>query len=216
MRPDKEVLGKVYQVDPATGAFLVEVDLDRYEDVFNEWDPAPYKRRDLDPDLLTYLTESSLDIPLRYELSLSFTVPQEVSDLEKEKLVGDGIRNYFAFEARQTRRRLGGIYRTTCAYLVCAVGLLIATTYANRLPARGLILDILTQGVTIGAWVFAWECVSRLLFDHRQVRLDLRRLRRFERAMLCFAARPAARVPNAPPRPRPIQVFPQPKTRTGA
>ena len=48
MRPDRDGLGKFYQVDPATGAFLVEVALDRYEDVFNEWDPAPYKRRDLD------------------------------------------------------------------------------------------------------------------------------------------------------------------------
>ena len=80
--------------------------LDRYEDVFNEWDPAPYKRRDLDPDLLTYLHDCSLDIPLRYELSLAMTVPPEVADAAKEKLVGDGIRNYFAFEARQTRRRV--------------------------------------------------------------------------------------------------------------
>ena len=189
MRPDKDVLGKVYQVDPATGAFLVEVALDRYEDVFNEWDPAPYKRRDLDPDLLTYLTECSLDIPLRYELSLSFTVPLEISDAEKEDRVGAGIRNYFAFEARQIRRRLGQIYRTTAAYMICAVLLLIATTYANRPEAQGMLRQILAEGVTIGAWVFAWESLSRFLVHHRQVKRDLRRLQRFERARLCFTTR---------------------------
>ncbi len=191
MRPDREGLGKVYQVDPANGAFLVEVALDRYEDVFNEWDPAPYKRRDLDPDLLTYLNESSLDIPLRYELELSFTVPAEVSDIEKEKLVSDGIRNYFAFEARQMRRRLGQLYRTTAAYLICAVLLLIATTYANRMTVDNVLVDVLRQGVTIGAWVFAWECISGFLFDHRRVRLEFHRLERIKRALLCFSARPA-------------------------
>jgi len=200
MRPDKHGLGKVYQVDPATGAFLVEVALDRYEDVFNEWDPAPYKRRDLDPDLLTYLSESSLDIPLRYELSLSMTVPPEVADAEKEKLVGDGIRNYFAFEVRQTRRRLGRVHRTTAAYLLCAVGLLIATTYAGRLEAGSFVLEMLRQGITIGAWVFAWESLSRFLFDHRQVRRELRGLQRFERAALRFSSRPSVRVPTLCPR----------------
>ena len=189
MRPDKDVLGKVYQVDLATGAFLVEVALNRYEDVFNEWDPAPTKRRDLDPDLLAYLTECSLDIPLRYELSLSFTVPSEIRDAEKEGRVGAGIRNYFAFETRQMRRRLGQIYRTTVAYMVCALLLLIATIYANRLENRGMLTQILVEGVTIGAWVFAWESLSRFLFHHNQVKRDLRRLRRFERAMMCFTTR---------------------------
>ena len=191
MRHDRDGLGKVYQVDPATGAFLVEVALDRYEDVFNEWDPAPYKRRDLDPDLLTYLNESSLDIPLRYELTVSFTVPAEASDLEKEKLVSDGIRNYFAFEARQMRRKLWQIYRTTAAYLICAVLLLIATTYANRMTVDNVLLEVLRQGITIGAWVFAWECISGFLFDHRSMRSEFRRLQRFTRALLCFSARPA-------------------------
>lgn len=191
MTSDKDGLGKVYQVDPATGAFLVEVDLDHYEDVFNEWDPAPYKRRDLDPDLLTYLNESSLDIPLRYEVMLSFTVPAEVSDIEKEKLVADGIGNYFAFEARQMRRRLVQLYRTTAAYLICAVLLLIATTYANRMTVDNVLLEVLRQGITIGAWVFAWECISGFLFDHRRVRLELRHLQRIKRALLCFSIRPA-------------------------
>jgi hypothetical protein len=191
MRPDRDGLGKFYRVDPATGAFLVEVALDRYEDVFNEWDPAPYKRRDLDPDLLTYLNESSLDIPLRYELTVSFTVPAEASDLEKEKLVSDGIRNYFAFEARQMRRKLWQIYRTTAAYLICAVLLLIATTYANRMSVNNVLLEVLRQGITIGAWVFAWECISGFLFDHRSMRSEFRRLQRFKRALLCFSVRPA-------------------------
>jgi hypothetical protein len=191
MQPDRDGLRKAYQVDPATGAFLVEVALDRYEDVFNEWDPAPYKRRDLDPDLLTYLNESSLDIPLRYELTLSFTVPAEASDVEKEQLVSDGIRNYFAFEGRQMRRRLGRIYRTTAAYLICAVLLLIATTYANRMSVDNVLLEVLRQGINIGAWVFTWECISGFLFDHRGVRLELRRLQRFKRALMCFSARPA-------------------------
>lgn len=198
MQSDKDGLGKIYQVDPESGAFLVEVDLDRYEEVFNEWDPAPYKRRDLDPDLLTYLNDCSMDIPLRYDLSLSFTVPPDVVDVDKQKLVSDGIQNYFAFEVRQARRRLGMIYRTTARYLFCALVLLVATTYANRVETASFALQMLRQGITIGAWVFTWESLSRFLVDHRQVRNDLRRFERFDRAGLIFTARSAGRASPAP------------------
>lgn len=34
-------LKKIYRQNPDTGAFLIETKLDRYEDIFNEWDPAP-------------------------------------------------------------------------------------------------------------------------------------------------------------------------------
>jgi len=97
----------------------------------------------------------------------------------------------YVYAARQMRRRLGQIYRTTAAYLICAVLLLIATTYANRMTVNNVLLAVLREGINIGAWVFAWECISGFLFDHRRVRLELHRLLRFKRALLCFTGRPA-------------------------
>ena len=97
----------------------------------------------------------------------------------------------YVYAARQMRRRLGQIYRTTAAYLICAVLLLIATTYANRMTVNNVLLAVLREGINIGAWVFAWECISGFLFDHRRVRLELRHLLRIKRALLCFSIRPA-------------------------
>ena len=49
MKNAESRLRKIYRQNPDTGAFLIEVALDRYEEIFNEWDPVPYKRRDLNP-----------------------------------------------------------------------------------------------------------------------------------------------------------------------
>ena len=44
----KNILNMAFDTDSETGAYIIDVDLDDYSDIFNEWVP-PFKRIDLDP-----------------------------------------------------------------------------------------------------------------------------------------------------------------------
>jgi hypothetical protein len=39
---------------------MIEIALDRYEDIFNEWNPPPLKRQEIDADLELYLEGSAI------------------------------------------------------------------------------------------------------------------------------------------------------------
>ena len=82
MKHDERRLERIYEKDP-TGPFIISIALDRYVDVFNELDSAPWRRRDLGHDLRMFLEECSTDIPLKYDLILQFNVEQEKQDPQK-------------------------------------------------------------------------------------------------------------------------------------
>jgi hypothetical protein len=70
------LFSEVYALDKSTNRYMIEIALDRYEDIFNEWDPAPFKRREIDADLELYLEGSAEEIPSRYPIELFFMVPR--------------------------------------------------------------------------------------------------------------------------------------------
>jgi hypothetical protein len=90
-------LEKIYEKDEATNSFVISVAIDNYADIFNELDPASFRKRDLDQNLRDYLEDSSSDIPLKYGIILQFNVSVEDKNAEKEGKIRSGLKTYFAF-----------------------------------------------------------------------------------------------------------------------
>ncbi len=182
------VFPDMYTKDPQTGAFRVEVAVDSYEAIFNEWDPSPYKRRDIAPDLREYLNDCAHDIPLRFPLKLVLSIPAHLVDTDKESHVREGLRNYFAFVTKTIVRRLGRLRREAIVFLAMAATLLICFNLAGGLREKGLIFQLLLDGVQIGTWVFAWEAISAFMFGQRRIKRELVRWRRYLEADIEFIA----------------------------
>jgi hypothetical protein len=58
---EKKPYERIYERDPTTDGFVISTVIRKYADSFNELDPAPFRKRDLDIDLRVYMEESSLD-----------------------------------------------------------------------------------------------------------------------------------------------------------
>lgn len=182
-------LKKSYQQNPDTSAFLIEVALDRYEDIFNEWDPAPYKRRDLNPELRYYLEDSSGDIPLRDTVELLFKAPVQIYSDQKESSVREGFATYLAGEVDTARKNLRRLRRLSLINLCVAAALLTAVTQMSRIQNSTLLMTVLREGLTIGSWVFAWELISLFFFRRFELRRELKKWKRLARAEVSFAYR---------------------------
>lgn len=182
-------LKKSYQQNPDTGAFLIEVALDRYEEIFNEWDPAPYKRRDLNPDLRYYLEDSSGDIPLRNTVELLFKAPVQIYSDPKECSVREGLSTYLTCAVDAARENLHHLHNLSLINLCVAAVLLTAVAYISRLQDGRLLTTVLRDGLTIGSWVFAWELISLFFFRRFELRRELKKWRRLAGAEVSFAYR---------------------------
>ena len=77
MKHKKNETLNLYNTNPDTRAYLIEVSLDDYSELFNGWDASPLRRRDLEPELMDYLEQAGSEIPLKEKMELCFYMPKE-------------------------------------------------------------------------------------------------------------------------------------------
>src|SRR5215471_9987402 len=93
------------------GAHCVDIRIGSVEQLFDNRDPAPFRERDLDPDLVEYLFAAGEDLVGRDKLRIVFWLdnpcpPQEIST---------AVRAHFEYELdridrrRKSQRRTGEI-----------------------------------------------------------------------------------------------------------
>jgi len=167
---EKKPYEKIYERDESTNGFIISVVIEKYADIFNELDPAPFRKRDLDNDLRAYLEESSLDIPLKQKIILQFNIANDPKEPEKEELIKAGLKTYFTFVRNELETKIRKSREKSAIYTIASF-LLLSTSYFLRTSLTGgTVLTTLFEGITIVGWVFLWEALSTLLFKNRDIR----------------------------------------------
>jgi len=165
---------------------MIEVALDQYTDIFSEWDPAPFKRRSLDPDLELYLEASSEEIPLHHSIELYFTIPQGSHDDVMEEEVKNGLKNSCLFKIYLLRRKIEKTNALMVRYIILGFILLWLGTLFVGQYADEAILALFADALLIGGWVFVWEAVSLFSFTNRELYHEWRTYKRLENAPVIF------------------------------
>ena len=177
---------EVYKIDQETNLYMIEVALNQYADIFNEWDSTPFKRRDLDPDLRLYLEESSDEIPFKYPIELYFTIPAGTRDERIEKEAEDGIKNSFISKRYFLGKKMKQTNMQTFRFvLVGFVFLWVAKTFSGW-RAEANLQSILLEGLAISGWVFLWEAVSLFFFTNRELHHLYYTYKRLQNAPVLF------------------------------
>jgi hypothetical protein len=187
MAQKRKPLEKIYERDKATDAFIISVVLKNYANIFNELDPAPFRKRDLDQDLRDYLEDSSADIPLKYDIILQFNISVEAKALEKEEKIESGLKTYFSFVRDQMGSRIRRSYEKSVIYVFGAFILLSASYLLRLVLTSNIFFTILIEGITIGGWVFLWEAISTFAFRNRELKSKYRQYKRFAKATIQFS-----------------------------
>ena len=176
----------MYRTNPETNAFVIEISLDDYSEIFNGWDPSPVKRRDLDPEFVGFLEQCASDIPLRFPLELQLYMPAGKLDKDKESLSREGIKNNLDFMVHFIRKSLAEIRQKAMIYVTAAFAFLSVGYASRHLADLGMVNAILAEGLSIGGWVFLWEAFSLLFFSGQEERNRLKRYVRFQDAEIIF------------------------------
>ena len=167
-------------------SFVVEVALNSYADIFNDFDPSPYRKKDLNPELMDYLNECSSDIPLDYPLILQFKIPKNQLDAAEEKRVKDGLKAYYAFsryEAYTNYKKL--IYQSILNVLISTF-LLSFSIMINFFYPGNLFLSVVEACITVGGWVFLWQAITMVVFERKSYKKRFLTFKRFNEALINF------------------------------
>ncbi|MFP4164326.1 MAG: hypothetical protein ACLFQB_10560 [Chitinispirillaceae bacterium] len=185
-RDKQGLIAQIYRFDKNSGSYIIEVALETYEDMFSEWDPAPFKLRDIDPDLELYLEGCSDDIPFRYPVTLSFKIPKGSKKENIENQARNGLRNGFTFKRYFLKNDLKAANRRTLFFFLIGFAFLwVATSFPTQL-LESPFPSIIVEGLFIGGWVFVWEAISLILFTTRGIQHKNKTYKRLQRAAIVF------------------------------
>ncbi|MFA6627082.1 MAG: hypothetical protein WCT17_00940 [Bacilli bacterium] len=176
---NKNAFQNMYNRNPDNQAYIVEISLDNYSELFNGWDASAIKRRDLEPEVLNYLEQVGNEIPLKEKIEICFYLPSHLKDADKELKCITGVKNNFNIVMFFTNKSLKHNYRRIITYVFMSVIFLTAAYLLRNLIHSSLLLSISLEGLFIGGWFLLWESFSLFFFESHEIRKKEKIFKRF-------------------------------------
>lgn len=173
----------LYRYSKELNTSYIDVEIDFYRELYNEWDFSPITNRDLDEELFEFLESCVAEINRRHKVNIVFHIPKTLEDKEKEEKSIQGFTNYFNYEIRKQNYRIRTTIDNAVTSGIYGLILLFAGTWSIRFVEEHEMysyLAFLAEGILIGGWVLGWELVSIIFFKSKELfaqRTILRRLR---------------------------------------
>jgi hypothetical protein len=181
----KKYLAETYKKQDKN-TFIIEIDLEKYIEVFSEWDKSPFTKRDIHPELETFLSSCSDDIPLKYKLSLHFYLPESIKDEKAEKIITKSIRNYYDYSIFEYQKKKREEKEEAIKYLMISLVFLFFG-YLGRINFfKNIIFNTINEVLFIGGWVLMWEFFSKLFLTHDELRKEYKKSKRILEADIVF------------------------------
>lgn len=181
----KDYYKKIYEFDKSKNAYIIDISLDSYTDPLNDWDKSPLRKRDIHPELISFLEEASLDIPLKEKLIIRMFLPEDKKNDFRELKLQQAIKNYFMFQMYHLSMIKSEHTKNALYYILLALfflGISLYLTSIIKLPYLGLA----KEGLNIGGWVFLWEAFDYLFFRNGERNKTYREYKRFYNSKLTF------------------------------
>jgi hypothetical protein len=155
------------------GVPCIDIKLQTVEQIFDNRDPAPFRERDLDPDLADLLLDAGEDLfgEPTYKVVFWLDKPCPPSEIES------AFRAHFEYtierlrRTRQRRRRVGQVSLAIGLVLVVA---LLALSQVVAKGVGGAIGAGLREGLVISCWVVLWRPIEILIYDWIPMRHERR------------------------------------------
>ena len=185
MMKKKKFFQKVYRFDETNKTYMIEVSLDNYDDVYDDWDPSPFKKRDIEDEFNDFVVNSSQDIPMNLSISIVLYLPISKKDKQKETALLSAYENYYAYALERQNKAKSNLYQKTTYYLILSI-LLLSIGYFFFKGENNIFFNVLHEGIFIGGWVFLWECFTTIFITSREFREEYKLYKRLYQSEIKF------------------------------
>ncbi len=169
------------------GMLCLDVATDKAEDLYNNFDRnAPYIRRDLNQDLVDYLTDCAEELlPQIFAIRFTFNQHHDEDTFER---IRRSVATYFQYLAGKERMQMHKMFTRSTMFVLIGTAILVCSVLLSRWIGleRGVIANVFAEGVNIAAWVALWEALAVFLVDWYPRRKQMRIYLTLAQAPLLF------------------------------
>lgn len=168
------------------GEVFIDVSARRVEDLFNYFDrAAAFRKKDLDQDFVDYLIECVREIKgAPFIIRIILQSDEEMERLDRTRRA---IKNFFKYlkdvEYAESKR----LVRRSLLYFLLGLTLLSLSLAGGALIGPRVFGNLLSEGLTIAAWVSMWQAFAQLIFDLPPHFHNIRIYKRIMWAQVIFA-----------------------------
>lgn len=178
-------LKELYTYNQTLECYDIEIALERYQDIYNTWDAAPLKRKDIEPDLMDYLEQAGHDIPLKHHVSIVFVLPKQNRDTKKEETTKEAFNMQFKYVISNQNKQLRFNYRRMLTFMLASV-IFMSINYLFRDNDVSQMMRILLEGMLVGGWFLMWNVFSIAVLDNYKLRKVKRIFGRYLKSEIVF------------------------------
>ena len=161
---------------------LIELRLNRLQQLFNSLDPSPFVDKDLDRDAEEFIVGWAEQFPAAQPLRLAIYLPAEQFAPAATGEVAAAVHNYFDGRTAETYRRLRSLLREGRTALFIGLAFLVGCAIAREIVTaawgHGTAAETVAEGIAILGWVAMWRPLEIFLYEWWPIR---RRARLFAR-----------------------------------
>jgi hypothetical protein len=168
----------------------IDVSVGRIDELFEDFDSAAsYVKKDLDQDFVDYLIESVREIG-GYDFVIRINLPALVQERQRKR-VRRSIKSYFRYlellEKRKLKKLLWKSFLLFCLGMFLLTISMILKEKMGQSP--GMVHELLTEGLTVAAWVSLWSVFTGLIFQIADITGNRRIFRRIAGCEVVFKTR---------------------------
>ena len=176
----------LYTYNQIDKSYDIEIAIDQYQDVFNTWDAAPLKRKDIEPDLMEYLEQAGHDIPLKKKVSIVFVMPKEMRDQKKEAFTKEAFDMQFKYMISIKNKDINFNYRRMFTFIIASIVLITINYFFKGQATSDFVETLLLEGMLIGGWFLLWNAFSIAVLDNYKLRKTRKIFARYLKSDILF------------------------------
>ena len=158
------------------GVWQIDLRLDHLQQLADPRDPAPFSRRDLNPDAEHYILDACRELPAHEPLALNLWLPTGEPHADATERARHAVCFHFAWQAengqRRLREHLRQAHRTTLLGLCFMAVCMLLHNLIGALD--NLLAQTLAEGLLVIGWVALWRPVEMYLYDWWPLRQEAR------------------------------------------
>lgn len=159
--------GSVQHYRQEGGVHVIDISAGSVAQLFSGLDPAPFRHRDLDPEVDGYILSAVREIGDTRKAKLVIHLPIDQATGSASEGLADAVHNYFAYREWVAREDLRRLLRTGAASLAIGLAFLAACLLIRELFLHGetTLVSMLNEGLLIVGWVALWRPLEIALYD---------------------------------------------------
>lgn len=148
------------------GKHVIELNINKFEQLYDKRDPNPYRSKDLDDDIVEYLESSYTELGNNKLGKIRIFHQDELVKEDEDEMIS-AFHEYFTYRTSLTKFKVNQILKTGLKSLVIGLTFLSITTLTSKFLKHEdpIINTFLKEFFLLIGWVSMWKPINIFLYE---------------------------------------------------